>query len=395
MEDPEIGNLLCTLYGVPLPADSDDDCDTEYTSGTPRSGRGDIFDIFLTGTLYGQAEMAFNEALKRDSQNVDALVGQGILALARHDFEGALGWVEQARAMNPYRAQILGVIVDAQVELGRYEEAMASAQAMDSLRPGLTSYSRISYLRELHGDTAGAIAAMERAVSSGVPTAEGALWARVQLGNLYFNSGDLAQAEQTYRHTLFFDPNYIYAQAALGRVAAARGRYDEAISLYQPIVQRLPLPEFVIQLGELYEVTGGIEQAEQQYELVRAIQQLNAASGVDVDLELALFDADRGMNPMAALEKARAAYSRRPHIYAADVLAWTLYLNGRYDEPWIYSQEALRLGTQDALLHYHAGIIAQALGEETAARQHLQQALEINPYFSIMYAPQAREALGR
>ena len=151
MEDPEIGNLLCTLYGVPLPADSDDDCDTEYTSGTPRSGRGDIFDIFLTGTLYGQAEMAFNEALKRDSQNVDALVGQGILALARHDFEGALRWAEQARALNPDRAQILGVIVDAQVELGRYEEAMASAQAMDSLRPGLTSYSRISYLRELHG----------------------------------------------------------------------------------------------------------------------------------------------------------------------------------------------------------------------------------------------------
>jgi hypothetical protein len=51
VEDPEVGNLLCALYGVPLPGDSDDDCDSEYTAGTPRTGRGDIFDIFVTGMV--------------------------------------------------------------------------------------------------------------------------------------------------------------------------------------------------------------------------------------------------------------------------------------------------------------------------------------------------------
>ena len=51
VEDPEVGNLLCALYGVPLPGDSDDDCDTEYTPTTPRTGRGDIFDIFLQGMV--------------------------------------------------------------------------------------------------------------------------------------------------------------------------------------------------------------------------------------------------------------------------------------------------------------------------------------------------------
>ncbi len=51
VEDPEVGNLLCLLYGVPLPGDSDDDCDTEYTPTSPRTGRGDIFDIFLTGMV--------------------------------------------------------------------------------------------------------------------------------------------------------------------------------------------------------------------------------------------------------------------------------------------------------------------------------------------------------
>jgi hypothetical protein len=51
VEDPEVGNLLCGLYGVPLPGDYDNDCDTDYTPGDVRSGRGDIFDIFLTGMV--------------------------------------------------------------------------------------------------------------------------------------------------------------------------------------------------------------------------------------------------------------------------------------------------------------------------------------------------------
>lgn len=51
VEDPEVGNLLCALYNVPLPGDSDDDCQTEFTVGDVRSGRGDIFDIFLTGMV--------------------------------------------------------------------------------------------------------------------------------------------------------------------------------------------------------------------------------------------------------------------------------------------------------------------------------------------------------
>jgi len=50
VEDPLVGNLLCGLYGVPLPADGGSaDCKTNFTPGTARSGRGDIFDIFLTG----------------------------------------------------------------------------------------------------------------------------------------------------------------------------------------------------------------------------------------------------------------------------------------------------------------------------------------------------------
>lgn len=344
-------------------------------------------------SLYAQAEKAFTEALKRDPDQLDALIGQGLLALSRHQFGEALGWGEQALAIDSTCAQIYGIIGDAQVELGQYEVALTTIQKMVDTRPELASYSRVSYLRELHGDTVGALAAMQMAVDSGVPTHENTLWAQVQLGHLYFNSGDLRRAEETYARALGYRPDYAYALAGLARVQAAQGHYEEAIESYQEIVERLPLAEFVIALGELYEVTGQSTEARIQYDLVRAIQQLNAGAGVDVDLELALFDIDHGADPTQALQKARAAYNRRPSIYAADTLAWALYQHGDYTEARRYSQEALRLGTRDAMLYYHAGMIAHALGDTPAAHEHLHQALTINPAFSVRYAPRAQSLL--
>jgi tetratricopeptide (TPR) repeat protein len=344
-------------------------------------------------SIYGKAEAAFAEALKRDPQQFDALVGQGQLALARHQFADALRWGEQASAINPFSARPYGIIGDAQVELGRYEAGAAAIQKMVETRPDLNSYSRVSYIHELHGDTDGAIAAMRQAVEAGGLGSESALWTQIQLGNLYFNRGDLRMAEQIYMAALQIRPTYVYAQAGITRVRAAQGRTDLALLGYEDIVKRLPLPEFVIALGDLYEATGKPAEARRQYDLVRAMQQLNAGAGMDVDLELALFDADHGADPAATVERARAAYARRPSIYAADALAWALYAAGDYTTARRYSQEALRLGTRDAALHYHAGMIAYALGDRAAARAELDQALAINPYVSVRYAPTARKTL--
>lgn len=343
--------------------------------------------------LYAQAEQAFDRALARDPQQVDALVGHGSLALSRHEFARAIEWGERALAINPYRAEIYGIIGDAQVELGRYGAAVATVQKMVDARPDIASYSRVSYLRELHGDVPGAIDAMQRAVKAGGPGAEPTLWAQTYLGHLHFSAGDLDAAEAAYRAALSHHPGYPHALAGLARAGAARGRYDEAIAIYRGLVERLPLPEFAIALGELYDAAGQPEQARAQYDLVRAIQQLNAGAAMNTDLEMAFFEADHG-DPARALALARAAYAQRPSIHGAEALAWALHRNGQHAQAWRHAQEALRLNTRDAMLHFRAGMIAAELDRD-AARAHLRAALEINPHFSVRFAPLAQETLAR
>lgn len=342
---------------------------------------------------YPKAEGVLNKALQLDPNDFRALIGIGSLALSRHQFREALVWGERAQPLNPYNASIYAIIGDAQIELGDYTAAFQTFEQMTSLRPDLTSYSRISYARELKGDLPGAVQAMQQAVQAGAPNSEGVNWARVQLGNLYFNQGDYADAEQTYQAALNFFPDYPYAQAGIANVRAAQGDYATAISLYAHVVKVMPLPQFVIALGDIDTAAGRTDEAQQQYSLVDAEEKLFAANGVDVDAELALFDADHNRNLPQALEQARAAYARRPSITVADVLAWTLYKSGDGAAAQQAMQEALKLGTRNPLMFYHAGMIAYQTGDYADASDYLKQALALNPQFSILYAGQAKQTL--
>ena len=344
-------------------------------------------------TYYQKTEEALDQALSFQPDDYASISANGALALARHDFSAALDWGEKARQINPDRTYAYGVIADAQVELGRYEEAIETLQTMVDLRPDMSSYSRISYIRELHGDLEGALEMMQLAVDSGTPNAEGTAWVRTQLANLYFNSGDPEQAELEYRLTLRNRSDYVYALAGLGRVRAAQGQMQEAIQYLNQAVTMMPLPEFVITLGDLYQAAGQQEDAEQQYQLVAAIEGLYRANGVDMDMEIALFNADHDRNLEETVALARKAYASRPSIHGADALAWVLYKSGDYEEAQKYSIEALKLGTKDSLKLFHAGMIALRLGDKGQARQYLEDALAINPHFSILYAKEAHEIL--
>jgi tetratricopeptide (TPR) repeat protein len=344
-------------------------------------------------SLYAKAEDLLDRAEKIEPQNPELFATRGILALARHDFARALEFGERALALNPESARYHGIVGDAQIELGRYEEAIASYQKMIDHRPDFSSYSRVAYARELYGDPEGAIQAMQDVVDAGAPVPENKAWAYVQLGNLRFTTGQLQEAAKDYDLATKTLPNYPPALAGQARIAAARGELEDAAALYQQAFDRMPLAEYAINLGDVYTEMGERQKAAEQYDLVRVIDKLYRANGVNTDLEIALFYADHDMKLQTSLQKARAAYEARPSIHAADVLAWTLYKTGNYEEAQRYSSEALKLGTRDSLKLFHAGMIAKALGHDEQAQKYLQQAIDLNPHFSLLYSNTATAAL--
>ena len=344
-------------------------------------------------SFYTLADTAVHRALTRDPDNVQAIIIAGGLALARHDFNGALVLGERAATTEPSIAASYGVITDANVELGRYDEAIAAAQAMADRHPNFASYSRISYIRELHGDTAGAIAAMEQAVGAGSTIPQDAVWGRVLLGNLHLAGNDVDGASEQYERAAAQLPGDPTAEFGLARLATARGDLAAAESHVRTAIARRPQPDYVIALGELLSSQGRTREAEEQYATVRAIEQLFAANGGDADIELALFDADRGVDPQGTYQRAAAAYQRRGSIYAADTVAWAAYKAGRISDARAYMTLAQRIGTRDARLSYHAGVIARAAGDREAAARYLRDAVERAASLPLLDAAQARTML--
>ncbi len=343
---------------------------------------------------YPKAEGVLARSLEINADgNVEEALGVGVLDLARHDFAGALRQGRRAAALDPYGADAFGVIGDALVELGRYDGAFAAFQTMVDMRPDLASYARVAYARELVGDVRGAERAMRMAFDAAGTPADAA-WTAYRLGELAFGSGDVRSARGWYRRGLELDPAYVSNEAGMAKVAWARGDDRLAIERYTDVVARYPSAEFVVALADLYRATGQTTMAEHQEDVVRALHDLAAANGVNVDLELALFDADHG-DPAGALSAARAEWARRQSVNVADAYAWALYSNGRYARASAFAGRALALGTRNALSLFHAGMIRLGLGDESGARSYLSEALATDPNFSIQHADAARRTLAR
>jgi tetratricopeptide (TPR) repeat protein len=344
-------------------------------------------------TYYTKSDEALHRALALAPRDLIATSGLGSLALSRHRFREALVLGRRAHAISPTTARNYGVIGDALVELGRYHAAFRTFDTMASIQPSLSSYARISHARQLLGDVPGAIAAMKLAVDAADGQGEAAAWTHVQLGLIYLSVGRFAAAATEDRQALWIFPDYAYALDALARAEAGLGHYRTAIGFEQQAVNRIPLPQYVSTLGDLYGATGHRTLAQKQYELIGVIQRLLVANGVKTDLETALFNVDHGIRLHASLALARLAQRERPSIDGDDVLAWALGRTGHCGEALRYSTRAVRLGTLDALKFFHRGMIEGCLGHRTAQHAWLGRALRLNAQFSILWSPVARREL--
>lgn len=345
-------------------------------------------------SYYTRSEQTLLEALPSGPHEALVTVGLASLAGARHEFDEQRELAEKALELDGQNASAYGALGDALLNLGRHEEAFAAYDRMAELAPGVASYARIAHARELIGRPNAAIDAIKAALDIGTSVPEYEAWARVELGNMHFESGKLTRARAAFEKALSVIPEYVHAEAGLAQIDAARGNFDSAIDRLGRVVERLPVPEYAELRGDVLTAAGRIREAEAAYELVEARTKLLAANGVRTELDSAHFALDHDRDVGDALAHARVAYQRAPSLEAEDVLAWALYKNGRCEEAERHSLNAMRLGTGDPLVLFHHGMIQRCLGNEEAAQESFAEALAANPHFSLRYAPIA-EALIR
>lgn len=341
---------------------------------------------------YAQAQGALDRSVQlQPDGNAAALIGLGALANARHDFPAARRYAEEAVALNPSSVEAYGVLADATTQLGDTAAATAAVQRMLDLRPGVTSFTRASYELELHGRTADARAAMQRALEAATSRDELA-FCHYYLGELAWGGGDLDEADAQYARGLAAVPGDPALLQGRAKVLAARGRTDEAIDGYRMLTDRVPLAQYLLEYGELLESAGRVEEATAQYRLIAEQQRLYATQGSSDDLAASQVAADHG-DPAEAVRLAQAEWDRRQSVFTADALAWALHRAGRDAEALPYAERAAELGRRDAAADFHRGMILATLGRSGDAMAALDEALATNPHFSPLHATTARQTL--
>jgi tetratricopeptide (TPR) repeat protein len=326
------------------------------------------------------------------------------VCMGEHRFADALSFAQRALSLGTGDVSPFAIAGDAYADMGEYDKAAVAYGRLTprdmtlSPRAAYARDSRLSYLKFVAGDTAGAIGLMKTAVAEGVEAqlpSENLAWLYYELGEFESQAGDSASANAAYLAALATHPGDYRALAALAKLRANNGRHGEAIALYRKAIAVVPMPAFIAELGDLYAKTGNQAEAEKQYALVEYIGLLGRINRVLHNRDLALFYADHDMKLAESLELARKELEVRHDIYTWDALAWALYKNGKFAEAAKASEKALRFGTRDSLLLFHAGTIAEALGQRDRARSELNQALQINPHFHLTYAGTARQKLAQ
>lgn len=339
-------------------------------------------------SYYNQAALlVIDRVLTKDPTHLEAICLKATTYLSQHRFSEAKELAEKARQINPYYSFVYGLLCDSYVELGQYPDAVSAADKMVSTRPDIRSYSRVSYLREIHGDVPGAIEAIQMAIAAGYPGAEDKCWARMVLAHLYEDSNALDKAQEQYETALMERPDYPFALAGLGNIARYRKDYPAAVTYLEKARDVMADASFFETLIELYRLNGQPEKSEECARItLNALlaDHLTASNNKDEghysDMELAqLYLKTHQLDK--ALEHARIEHSRRPeNLDACEVLAEVLFKSGNAAEAAPLMEKALRTGSQQPERLVLAGKIKTALGQTTEGEALVARGIALKPY---------------
>lgn len=359
----------------------------------------------ITGdyAYYNKASLdLIGRVLAKDAGNFEAICLKSMVYLSQHRFSEGRDVAMEALQANPYNSFVYGLLCDANVELGNYDEAVKMADKMVTIRPDIRSYSRVSYVREIFGDMPGAIQAIQMAISAGYPGQEDTEWARMVLAHLYEDTNQWEKAKEQYQIALSERPNYPFALAGMGRIAQYQKDYPAAIQYLEKARNIMSDVAFLEQLNELYRLNNQPKEAEESARITlnalladNITAQKNKDQGHYSDLELANLYLQQN-EAAKALEHARTEHARRPqNIDACETLAWVLYRNGQASEALSYAETALRTGSQHPERLVKMGVVLSASGKTTEGKDLISKGLSLKPYMDASLVTIAKPFIGQ
>jgi tetratricopeptide (TPR) repeat protein len=342
-----------------------------------------------------RAEQSARHSLRlRTGRNAAAF---GVLAsslLAQHRFEEALTVAQQLVAADSSSIAARALLAETQYELGRYRAAARTLGGLATYRTDPSAAPRLARWAELHGRPEEArrllrAARDEATRRHGVPK-EQLGWYYLRLGDLALRYGHLGEATTELRAGLSISPEDYRLLGTLARVASARRRWHEAIDYGERAIPHALDPATLGVMGEAYAALGDSTKAEEYYRTMETVV-LRQPGPFHRAWSLFLLDHERDVPRVLA--KVREEIRTRQDIYGYDLLAWALHQSGRDHEAIEAMSHALALGTRDAMLFYHAGMIERGLGDVRSARHYLRAALKTNPYWHPLQPDWARAVL--
>ena len=349
---------------------------------------------------YDKAAMSVVEKiLKKDEKNYEAICLKALIELSQHHFAEGLATANIAVQLNPNSAFAYGLLVDANIEMGNYPAALDAADKMVTARPDLRSYSRIAYLREIHGDIPGAIDAMKTAVAAGVAAEESTEWCRSQLGKLYENMGQIDLALLQYRLSVAARPGYPNALRGLARIAAFKNQKDSAIFYAESASQFSNDIGIKQALAEVYKTSDPKKAQTLMKEVIDEMTEMSRQAIEDPtlghysDRELA-YAWLQNNNNKKALEHALAEYNRRPlNIDVNETVAWVYYKADDAAKAMPFMEKTMVTKSRNPSLLCIAGLIFAKNGDNKKGRTFLNAGLADNPVLPQDLLEESRKVL--
>ena len=323
--------------------------------------------------------------------------------LSQHRFQEASEVITQAQKSNPDNSRVAALNASIQMELGNYEVAQtllklrSDDESIDKIQDENSGQGAVlaRYL-ELTGQLDLARSRLDLAMQDEdqyyTNSAETRAWFHVRSGDLAFATGDFPVAEKRYQEARKLFPADVAALTGLARLYASQHRWKSVLEVANQGIDRIPLVETLGYKADAQRALGNPIGAADTEALIDVVAHLSQVKGI-YDRALAIYYVEHQIHLPEALAIARQEVQFRDDIYAEDTLAWAAAANGQWQEAETAALRSVRYGTEDALLNYHQGVIAQHAGHHEVAVMHLQQALYQNAKFHSSYADDARQRL--